>query len=333
MTVFGLCGRFHYLFSHPSPSVLFWSAVFYYPKYNDMGPHDSTTGGTAPAGQRSDGEAATSADESSSLLPSFTSHHVRSLTQGIEPEGESGRSGFHFVRFCKILWRSSSQVSMLVNILWPFAPIAIILRYGFSDLHLWIFAVSYVGIVAPANLLGFAGQELARKMPKVAGILVETALGSIVEIILFLILIKKHTSGGDSGAAVHGNLIPVIQAAILGSILTNLLLCLGLCFFVGGLRQKVQNFHAAVSEVGTGLLLVAGFGLLIPSAFYSSLKSAILPVTGHPGSEVGYSEKQLRHDTLKISQFTSIILIFAFIMYVSLIPLISRRRNGLTRPS
>jgi Ca2+:H+ antiporter len=275
-----------------------------------MSPPNSPTSGTAGAQQQSDPDGPTSSDESRPLLPTFSNHSV-------EAEGESGRTGLHIVHFCKILWRSSSQVSMLVNVLWPFVPIAIVLRYAFSGLHVWIFAMSYIGMVAPANLLGFAGQELARKMPKVAGILVETALGSIVEIILFLILIKKHSAGEDSGAAVHGNLIPVIQAAILGSILTNLLLCLGLCFFVGGLRQKVQSFHAAVSEVGTGLLLVAGFGLLIPSAFYSSLKSAIVPVTGHSETEVGYSEKQLRHDTLKISQITSIILIIAFLMCVS----------------
>ena len=207
---------------------------------------------------------------------------------------------------------------MLVNVLWPFAPVAIILRYDFSGLHVWIFAMSYIGMVAPANLLGFAGQELARKMPKVAGVLIETALGSIVEIILFLILIKRHSTREDTGAAEHGNLIPVIQAAILGSVLTNLLLCLGLCFFVGGIRHKSQKFHAAVSEVGTGLLLVAGFGLLIPgfgllipSAFYSSLKSATVTALGDEG---GYGDKQLRHATLKVSQITSIILIVAFFM-------------------
>ncbi len=50
---------------------------------------------------------------------------------------------------------------------------------------------------------------------------------------------------------------PVIQAAILGSILATMLLCLGLCFFVGGLRRQEQSFDEAVSEAGTGLLLVA----------------------------------------------------------------------------
>jgi Ca2+:H+ antiporter len=172
-----------------------------------------------------------------------------------------------------------------------------------------IFATSYIAMVPVANLLGFAGQEFARKMPKVSGILIETAFGSIVEIILFIILIAKHRS--QDGSSEHGNLIPVIQAAILGSIITNLLLCLGLCFFVGGLRQASQKFHASISEVGSGLLLVAGFGLLIPSAYYSALKgSAVAKASKHHE----FTEKVLQHNVLRISQVTSILLIIAFIM-------------------
>jgi Ca2+:H+ antiporter len=164
-------------------------------------------------------------------------------------------------------------------------------------------------MVPVANLLGFAGQEYARKMPKVSGILIETAFGSIVEIILFLILITKHTS--REGSSEHGNLVPVIQAAILGSILTNLLLCLGACFFVGGIRQRAQKFHPSVSEVGTGLLCVAGFGLLIPSAYFSALKGSVVPVkVGHNG----FTKHVLEHNTLRISQVTSILLIIAFIV-------------------
>jgi Ca2+:H+ antiporter len=155
----------------------------------------------------------------------------------------------------------------------------------------------------------FAGQEFARKMPKVSGILIETAFGSIVEIILFIVLISKHHA--EHGSSEHGNLIPVIQAAILGSILTNLLLCLGLCFFVGGLRQASQKFHASVSEVGSGLLLVAGFGLLIPSAYYSALKGAAV---AKASKHHEFTEKILQHNVLRISQVTSILLIIAFCM-------------------
>jgi Ca2+:H+ antiporter len=146
-------------------------------------------------------------------------------------EGESGRTGFHFRHFLTVTWTSSSYVSKGVNILWPIVPIAIVLNFV-TKAHLWIFAMSYIAMIPAANLLGFAGQEFARKTPKVAGILIETTFGSIVEIILFMVLLAKHTA--EHGNGDEGNMIPIIQAAILGSILTNLLLCLGLCFFAGG---------------------------------------------------------------------------------------------------
>ena len=81
-------------------------------------------------------------------------------------------------------------------------------------------------MVPAANLIGFGGEELARKIPKVIGIVVETTLGSIVEIVLFAILITKP-------ATETFNPVQIIQAAILGSVLANLLLCIGLCFYVG----------------------------------------------------------------------------------------------------
>ena len=58
---------------------------------------------------------------------------------------------------------------MLVNALWPFVPAAIALHFARPDLHVWIFALNYIAMIPPANLIGFAGQELARKLPKVLG--------------------------------------------------------------------------------------------------------------------------------------------------------------------
>jgi Ca2+:H+ antiporter len=99
-------------------------------------------------------------------------------------------------------------------------------------------------MVPCANLIGFAGQELARKMHNVIGVLLETTLGSIVEIVLFMVLVKNEE-------------YLVIQAAIMGSILATLLLCMGLCFFVGGLRHEEQEFAPVIGEVGSNLLLTA----------------------------------------------------------------------------
>ncbi|KAH7073259.1 hypothetical protein FB567DRAFT_196417 [Paraphoma chrysanthemicola] len=248
-----------------------------------------------------------------------SNHHNSELTpllhqllpRHVHPDGESGRTGFETAHFLNVAWKSGSNAAKYANLLWPFVPLAVVLHYATPGLPLAIFATSYVAMVPVANLLGFAGQEFARKMPKVSGILIETAFGSIVEIILFVILIAKHEAGG--GSSEHGNLIPVIQAAILGSIITNLLLCLGLCFFVGGLRQASQKFHASISEVGSGLLLVAGFGLLIPSAYYSALKgSAVSKPTKHHE----FTETILEHNVLRISQITSILLIIAFCIFI-----------------
>ncbi|KAH6889782.1 Sodium/calcium exchanger protein-domain-containing protein [Thelonectria olida] len=248
--------------------------------------------------------------ETTPLLPT-------SLQPHIAHEGESGRSGFHPRHFLYVLWRSSCTASMLVNVLWPVVLVAFILQF-FPGLHLWKFATAYIAVIPSANLLGFAGQEFARKMPKVVGILIETTFGSIIEIILFIVLIAKHEPGEAEGNGDEGNLIPIIQAAILGSILTNLLLCLGLCFFFGGLRQATQKFHSIVSEVGTGLLLVAAFGLLIPSAFYSALKQETVPDIGHRLRILheSFTEGKLQDDVLRISQATSIALIVAFAMYI-----------------
>ena len=248
-------------------------------------------------------------------------HSQHPATNHRTPEGESGRTGFHPTHFLKVLWRSSCTAAMLVNLLWPMVPVAIVLHV-FPGLHLWKFAATYVAVIPTANMLGFSGQEFARKMPKVAGILIETTFGSIVEIILFLALIIKHKSNSSVDNGNEGNLIPIIQAAILGSILTNLLLCLGLCFFFGGLRQSTQKFHAIVSEVGTGLLLVAAFGLLIPSAFYSALKSEAVHAPDHglfssPIHVTGeLTKRKLRDDVLHISHATSLALISAAILWV-----------------
>lgn len=133
------------------------------------------------------------------------------------------------------------------------------------------------------------------------GVVLETFLGGIVEIVLFMVLLHKNDATNV--------FIKVIQAAILGSILANLLLCLGACFFVGGMNRDEQTFDEAISEVGSGLLLVAGFGLLIPSAFSRSLQIYV--------SDGSFTAAELAKRTLQISRVTSIILLVAFLLLVS----------------
>lgn len=156
-------------------------------------------------------------------------------TRHIQADGESGRAWFHPWQFFRVCWRSSSKVSMISNLLWPFTIAAFALHFikneeGEVAHPMWSFITAYIGMVPAANLLGFAGQELARKLPKVIGVILETTFGSIVEIILFMVLI----SGGDRN-------VPVIRSAILGSLLANLLLCLGMHTVVTVACDKFDN--------------------------------------------------------------------------------------------
>jgi Ca2+:H+ antiporter len=177
---------------------------------------------------------------------SYTRTH-RSLlrvTTGIQPAGESGRKWINPLQFLRICYRSTSRASRICNIFWPVVPAAMAVTYVRTDLHLAIFVLNYLAMIPCANLIGFAGQELATKLHIVLGVLVETTLGSVVEIVMFMVLIKNDQ-------------FQVIQAAILGSVLATQLLCLGMCFLVGGIRHNELEFSEEVSEVGSDLLLTA----------------------------------------------------------------------------
>lgn len=106
-------------------------------------------------------------------MPGYN-HNGHKVTKGIKPDGESGRAWIHPVHFLRICFRSSSTASRIVNYLWPFVPAAIAIHFirpsdQGAQMHCWTFALNYIAMVPTANLIGFAGQELARKLPKVFG--------------------------------------------------------------------------------------------------------------------------------------------------------------------
>ncbi len=162
-----------------------------------------------------------------------------------------------------------------------------------AESHRYACSLSVQAIASHVNSSCIDTLDQKHHTDKILGVLLETFLGGMVEIVLFMVLLHKNNA--------DNLLIPVIRAAILGSILANLLLCLGFCFFIGGLRRTEQEFDEVISEVGSGLLLMAGFGLLIPSAFFNSLNGS-------------FPEAILKEKVLNISRITAIILLVAFFM-------------------
>ena len=52
-------------------------------------------------------------------------HNGHRVTKGVHPDGESGRRGFHPLRFFQICFRSNCTASKWLNLLWPLVPVAV----------------------------------------------------------------------------------------------------------------------------------------------------------------------------------------------------------------
>jgi Ca2+:H+ antiporter len=92
-----------------------------------------------------------------------------------------------------------------------------------------VFAMNAIAIIPLAYLLCFATESVAAKLGDTMGALLNVTFGNAVELIIFIIaLVAKE--------------IRIVQASLLGSILANLLLILGMCFLFGGLRFREQVY-------------------------------------------------------------------------------------------
>src|SRR5262249_39006874 len=74
--------------------------------------------------------------------------------------------------------------------------------------------------------------------------------------------------------------IEVVRSSIIGSIVGNLLLVMGMALLVGGLRHGVQTFDAKVAGLDATLLVLAVISLFIPAVFVATSHSGTSPGAG-----------------------------------------------------
>ena len=135
------------------------------------------------------------------------------------------------------------------------APVAIAGRYfGLSPIV--VFGLSAVAIIPLSALLGAATEAVAEHTSPAVGGLLSASMGNLAELII-------------AGIALHAGLINLVKASITGSILGNLLLVLGVAMFAGGTRFKSQHFSRHLAGFSATVLLIAVFGLVVPTLFHS----------------------------------------------------------------
>src|SRR3954451_22890509 len=114
------------------------------------------------------------------------------------------------------------------------------------------FVATAIGLGVLASLVGEGTDQLGTRFsPAVTGIL-QSGLGNLPE--LFIAIFSLQAC-----------LVVVVQSALIGSILANSLLVLGIAFVVGGLRHGTQKFEGRTVRSIAMLLLLAVAALVIPT--------------------------------------------------------------------
>ena len=120
--------------------------------------------------------------------------------------------------------------------------------------RVWLFAISGIATVLLAKVIGDATERLSKHFGSVLGALLGITFGNSVELILSLF-------------ALYQGLYTVVKASIIGSVLANLLLTLGVSMMVGGGAKGVQQFNRRRAGLNSAMLFVAVIGLTTASVF------------------------------------------------------------------
>src|SRR5436305_341865 len=132
----------------------------------------------------------------------------------------------------------------------PFIPIAVALDLADATSTV-VFATSALGVIPTAALMGRATEELAARSGPGIGGLLNVTFGNAPELIIALF-------------ALGAGLQEVVKASLVGSILGNILLVLGMSMLAGGLKRERQHFARTAATVQSGMLLLAAAALVMP---------------------------------------------------------------------
>ena len=132
-----------------------------------------------------------------------------------------------------------------------FIPISIAAKY-LEWGSLAVFVTSAIAIVPLAIWLSTATEEVAIVTGSTIGALLNAVFGNATELIIALVALKE-------------GLVDIVKASITGTIISNLLLVMGLSMLLGGLRYKEQEFKPVVARVNGSSMTLAAIAIILPT--------------------------------------------------------------------
>ena len=114
------------------------------------------------------------------------------------------------------------------------------------------FVVTAAALALLAMLVGDATEQLGSRLgPGATGIL-QSALGNLPELFVCIF-------------ALRAGLATVVQSALIGSILGNSILVLGMALLFGGLKNGTQRFASGTPKMIAALMMLATAALVVPT--------------------------------------------------------------------
>ena len=154
-----------------------------------------------------------------------------------------------------------------LNVLLLAIPITLYSAY-ISHNAVMTFIASMIAIMPLAFLMGKATEEIALRTSESIGGLLNATFGNAAEMIIAGMAIFAAASLAEAGdTTASEEMVQIVRASLVGSILGNLLLVLGLAFVWGGIHHKEQSFSPTAVGANGSLLLLAVITLTMPTAY------------------------------------------------------------------
>ena len=147
-------------------------------------------------------------------------------------------------------------------------PITLYFNYVDQNYSMAFFS-SLIAIMPLAFLMGRATEEIALRTTESLGGLLNATFGNAAELIIAVLLILEASRVADPET--QSFFIHLVQASLIGSILGNLLLVMGLAFVWGGIHHSEQKYSETQVSSNGSLLLLSMIVLVIPTVFHSSV--------------------------------------------------------------
>ncbi|HJM67466.1 MAG TPA: calcium/proton exchanger [Candidatus Thalassarchaeaceae archaeon] len=160
-----------------------------------------------------------------------------------------------------------NPVKVKLNVLLLAIPITLYAAYVEHNPEM-TFIASMVAIMPLAFIMGKATEQIALRTTESIGGLLNATFGNAAEMIIAgMAIFAAAEAYKNNDTAAGDDMVQVVQASLIGSILGNLLLVLGLAFVWGGIHHKVQSFSTAAVGANGSLLLLAVITLTLPTAY------------------------------------------------------------------